>query len=314
MLHSKRLNFLIGSPRSGTSWLGNILDSHPETVYRMEPDTILRGEYPFTSDVSYASAAREHINALANLRSLKVSGSRPVFKKSDHGILEHRAKVAYVYLFKALERLRVPMGRVSVPDFVDTAGKTTIIKSVSMLGRANSWHDACPGSRVVHIIRHPCGHVYSSIQGRLSGNLEDQIPLGFEACGIARKYGIDRRRLETMSEVDRLAWRWAILNEKATQDIPTSLVLTYEQLCADPIGETKRVLGFLDLAWLPQVEDFVISSTSSGDGAFFETRRDPMKAANRWREDFVDQDVVMSQIGHTKIARLFSENSTYRAA
>ena len=29
----------IGMPRSGTTWIGKILDSHPRTLYRHEPDT-----------------------------------------------------------------------------------------------------------------------------------------------------------------------------------------------------------------------------------------------------------------------------------
>ena len=29
---------LFGAPRSGTSWLGRILDSHPDTLMRHEPD------------------------------------------------------------------------------------------------------------------------------------------------------------------------------------------------------------------------------------------------------------------------------------
>jgi hypothetical protein len=30
---------VFGLPRSGTTWLGKIFDSHPETLYRHEPDS-----------------------------------------------------------------------------------------------------------------------------------------------------------------------------------------------------------------------------------------------------------------------------------
>ncbi len=33
-----RLVLVFGMPRSGTTWLGKIFDSHPETLYRHEPD------------------------------------------------------------------------------------------------------------------------------------------------------------------------------------------------------------------------------------------------------------------------------------
>ena len=29
---------LFGMPRSGTTWLGKIFDSHPQVLYRHEPD------------------------------------------------------------------------------------------------------------------------------------------------------------------------------------------------------------------------------------------------------------------------------------
>ena len=39
---ARPLIFLCGMARSGTSWLGKILDSHPDTLYRHEPDIVER--------------------------------------------------------------------------------------------------------------------------------------------------------------------------------------------------------------------------------------------------------------------------------
>ena len=32
---------IVGAPRSGTTWLAKIFDSHPATLYRHEPDEIV---------------------------------------------------------------------------------------------------------------------------------------------------------------------------------------------------------------------------------------------------------------------------------
>ena len=32
---------LVGSPRSGTTWMAKIIDSHPQVLYRHEPDSTL---------------------------------------------------------------------------------------------------------------------------------------------------------------------------------------------------------------------------------------------------------------------------------
>jgi hypothetical protein len=33
---------ILGAPRSGTTWLGKIFDSHPRVLYRHEPDSVYR--------------------------------------------------------------------------------------------------------------------------------------------------------------------------------------------------------------------------------------------------------------------------------
>ena len=37
-----RVTLVFGLPRSGTTWLGKIFDSHPMTLYRHEPDSVER--------------------------------------------------------------------------------------------------------------------------------------------------------------------------------------------------------------------------------------------------------------------------------
>lgn len=52
---------VLGSPRSGTTWLGKIFDSHPDVLYLHEPDTIRRNwDIPFLpegEDLQGAAAA-----------------------------------------------------------------------------------------------------------------------------------------------------------------------------------------------------------------------------------------------------------------
>ena len=34
---------ILGAPRSGTTWLAKIIDSHPDVLYRHEPDAAIPG-------------------------------------------------------------------------------------------------------------------------------------------------------------------------------------------------------------------------------------------------------------------------------
>src|SRR6185312_4530492 len=37
---------IFGLPRSGTTWIGKLFDSHPDTLYRHEPDSVRRLSMP----------------------------------------------------------------------------------------------------------------------------------------------------------------------------------------------------------------------------------------------------------------------------
>lgn len=303
MKNTNNLTFLIGSPRSGTSWLGNIFDSHPDVLFRMEPDTVLRGDYPSTFDSGYEAEAASHLEQLLGCRTLKVNGSRPVFRKRYLNPIAFQTRRACIYSFKVAEKVLPIAGNMSVPDFTSFQNTRVVIKSVSMMGRASAW-DHFSGAQFVHIIRHPCGHIHSVLRGQKEGHLAGRIPLGFEVCKVAKKYGITREKLEAMDEVERLAWRWAILNEKAIQDLSEGYVQTYEALCADPVGEAKAILTFAGLSWEPQVEAYINDSTS-GDGSYFQTRRSPLDAAMSWQKNFDYVNRVISAIGDTKAFELF---------
>jgi hypothetical protein len=297
------LTFVVGLPRSATSWLGQILGSHPDHAYLNEPDVVLKGEYPHTSDEEHPEA-REHIESLIELRHPRAAGHRPVLPKSYRGPIAHRTRQAIIYGLKACERFIPALQDTSIPALCDMHGVPRVIKSVSMLGRARAWNAAVPHAKWVLILRHPCGHAHSTRRGQASGLLPGNIPLGFEECPVAAKYDITRERLEKMTEAERLAWRWAILNENAMDCLEDVHTVSHDVLAADPIGESKKLFKELEIPWHSQVETFLSSSTAK-DGSYFRPTRIPLKAANSWRESFEEQDEVLNAIAETRAMQLF---------
>ncbi len=82
---------LMGSPRSGTTWLAKIIDSHPGVLYRHEPDSVnVRPEIPFVPEMSDVAAhlvsASEYVEDLCSERSSKSTGSQPMFEKYFRGV------------------------------------------------------------------------------------------------------------------------------------------------------------------------------------------------------------------------------------
>ena len=77
------LILLFGMPRSGTTWLGKIFDSHPDTLYRHEPDS--KGTlnqiplFPIVSDKEkYREFLEKYIKKLPEIQDEKVSASLPI--------------------------------------------------------------------------------------------------------------------------------------------------------------------------------------------------------------------------------------------
>src|SRR5690606_26486931 len=86
---------LFGMPRSGTTWIGKIFDSHPDTLYRHEPDSWGRlNAIPLMAPVEraaeYAPTVREFCAALPGMGLTKVAASTPLFPKRYYSPLQYQ--------------------------------------------------------------------------------------------------------------------------------------------------------------------------------------------------------------------------------
>ena len=79
---------LFGLPRSGTTWLGKIFDSHPDTLYWHEPDSVWRLPGSLLPDVDGGEpdelALRAWLQRLQSSAPLKTQ-ARPSFAFSCTG-------------------------------------------------------------------------------------------------------------------------------------------------------------------------------------------------------------------------------------
>ncbi|MGH7100447.1 MAG: sulfotransferase, partial [Stellaceae bacterium] len=167
--------FILGAPRSGTSWLGKLFDSHPAVLYRHEPDAVLRPTgLPWLCSAKdiphHVDAMRGYVTRLMSVRQLKASGTRPVFAKPFQPFAAPLVRRALAFGLRGAESLMpraVWPKRVAIPDLIrgDAAGLTYVIKSVSLLGNAALLARALPKSRIIAIFRHPCGQVASQKRG-----------------------------------------------------------------------------------------------------------------------------------------------------
>ena len=82
----QKKTIILGSPRSGTTLIAKLIDSHPEVLYRHEPDVVNKNNViPFHPDKrnvdEYTDNVRQYINTLIHAKDLRTAFKLPLFKK-----------------------------------------------------------------------------------------------------------------------------------------------------------------------------------------------------------------------------------------
>ncbi len=310
-------------PRSGTTWLGKILDSHPETLYRHEPDTWRRLDtvplFASPARMDLCPVLREFIAALPAMLADRVCGKRPFFPKSYATPLAVRLYAARSLLHKALGRAGLKTSDPVPPQPATGAHYRLALKSIESLGRAGLIAACIPEARCIQIVRHPCGYVASVLRGEQQKRFgHNEAASDFElyrmACdtATAKRHGVTLEQLKTLTPAERLAWRWLIYNEKAHDELAANAratTLYYEELCAEPLATAQRLFAFAELGWHEQAERFIVVSTSASRSDYYSVFKDPLESAWRWQRELeaADAERVMSIVARSPVARPYLE-------
>jgi hypothetical protein len=320
----------LGMPRSGTTWLGKILDSHPETLYRHEPDTWRRLDavplFASPERTDLCPVLREFVASLPAMLADRVCGKRPFFPKSYATPLSVRLYAARSLLHKSLGRAGLVTADPAPPQPAPGARYRLAVKSIESLGRAGLIAACIPEARCVQIVRHPCGYVASVLRGEQQKRFgHNEAASDFElyrmACetATAGRHGITLDALKALTPAERLAWRWLIYNEKAHDELaanPRATTLYYEELCADPLAAARRLFAFGELDWHEQAERFIVDSTSASRSDYYSVFKNPLESAWRWQRelDGTDAERVMAIVARSPVARPYLEPRDWNRA
>lgn len=298
---------IFGSPRSGTTWLGKLFDSHPDVFYLHEPDSILvNREIPFQVDEDelekYIVPASEYISRLLDIKNIKATGSLPIFRKNYRNAFMHLFRYSHVYSSKMLQRGigAEKLRNIDVPDFFGEGKKANcqyVIKSVNSLNRARLFSRVKPDARVLHLIRHPCGCVASLLRGfRLNLLQGKSFMAAVSRMPEAKQRGFTLGYLESLTVEEQLACLWMIQNEKTMNEMEgkdSYKLVVYEDLCLNPIQVTRELFSFSALKWNLQSEQFIRLCQKADDRekGYFQVTRNPAKAVSRWKNE-LDQSQI----------------------
>jgi len=316
---------LLGMPRSGTTWIGKILDSSPRTLYRHEPDSYGRlNALPLAPRVSHwrkhAEDVSEFFAGASGVRDTKIAASAPVFSKDYQHALQTLWNAAATFGTKGLTRV---MGEMQVPLWLPRSGQARyrlVVKSIESLARSGVIARALPHARLILLLRNPYGFIASMLRGKSQGLFADSGSIGedlklLDLLVEADEAGHDVT-METLSEAtpaQRLAWQWVLSNDKALRDTDgrdNVTVIRYEDICADPMGATERLFAICDLPLTEQTRRFIRSSTGGHRERYYSVYKDPLKAANAWRAELPPElrESLRPILAQSRAAALYADD------
>jgi len=311
---------VFGMPRSGTTWIGKLFDSHPDTLYRHEPDSVRRLSMPLFPEKEDAPRYRDELErfvaSLPSLRSAKVVGKQPLFPKSYQsgaGLSVYRASVAIAKVLSRIHR--------NIPCFYRPAAERSerarlVWKSIESSGRLGVCVEALSHVRAIHVVRHPGGYVASKLRGEAAHRFDNPIP-GAEstwllealvAMAVGKAHGLKSDSLKQFTSAEQMAWCWVLIQEKILADIAGSdrvLTVRYEDVCAEPVAVTQRMFEFADLDWQPQTEAFIRASTQAVNADYYSVFKNPQASAERWRSELAPEVIE-------RIQRILRSSSLHR--
>jgi hypothetical protein len=271
---SERLPFGVvsihGAPRSGTSWLGQIFNSHSDVAYRFQP----LFSYRFKGAISDRSSSAEIKGFLRDLYSVN----------DDEFILQTRQRQLGVHPGGFEKR--------SNPSVL-------VMKEVRYHQVIEALLREIEGIRVIGIVRHPCGVINSWLKTPREFSPEWNAITEWRSApsknaGRPEEY----YGFEKWKELTHLFLRLEV-------ERPDSFrLVTYEHLLANPIEETRNLLEFAGLKMTTDVKKFLMESHAreiDHPDTVFRTR----DVGRRWKTelDFRIRDAILSELEHSPLKR-----------
>lgn len=316
-IKSGRTILLLGSPRSGTSWLAKILDTYENVLYVHEPLQRCRGGYMqrFIHRVWTEGelADEERRQLLTILRQPQFESLRPPFFRKK--FLKRSPRVLTVlWLLRRMFHASEHCFRFWT-QLKQQASFDLLIKEVDWLSHADKLVKSLQPERLIFIIRHPCGVVHSRLRGLQMGVIyghDRKEWLDYHAAEYER-LGYSPATVEKMSLWEFYALDWVLQNQQyytIAQKHACVSTVHYWELCRDPLAVTERLFSFLGWQLGAETTRFIKTSThldlrQSLLKRFWRRRyyyglyKNPRESATAWmRELTADQQKAILAIAH----------------
>lgn len=294
---------IVGLMRSGTTWIGKVLDSSPNVVYLHEPDYVKRIPcVPYTTNAedaeSWTPFIKEYVSQLRTACAARSYLKQPSFRKAFAKTFLDQVYCASFSSLLRSDQIKNRLGMSPVsrtwPRCVENAD-FLVWKSVEQTGNIGCILRALPEQKLLHIVRHPCGFVDSVLRGQKGKLLQGGVP-AYEDVGIfdyvsrtkfAIKLGLRLCDWKALTETERLAYEWLLLNEQAIDDgeeLDNYKLVYFDEFCLDPFGYGQELFEFAGIPFGPQTEKFLRDSSGSKSERYYSVARNSETVPRKWEK------------------------------
>lgn len=291
-MYPSKTVFLVGFPRSGTTWLGKLYDSHPDTVYRHEPFGREYGSFGLDLyrkiKFGRAISADERTHVVQTLiRALPNTSKPPFFRKSYRRMHMPRMQSA---LWSSAKFGRVPATIYQALYTPQRGTPVLVVKETASDAVVREAISCIKPDKVILIVRHPyeviASHIVGIKKGKLpSSKLEDRL----QWLDMHADFAQHREAILTMSEVEFLALVWRIHNETYLKLCCHRMTVLYESLVRDSENQMHKLFDFSGLEMHRQVEKFIQLSTRGSSTNYFSVYK--KRSPNSWRSVLTQEDI-----------------------
>ncbi len=296
---------LAGSGRSGTSWLGSILNSYEKAEYFYEitafPELDFGGKnlLPIKYPLSHAWV------------------ERPLWAaKAERKILELRRRWGPAKA-DAVRSLRIFPDQFFMKDRPDVhVHKIVTLFSFALQARELAEHFG-DRLKIVHLIRNPFAQIASELRidardpARSKKHFRGRVEQIIANPTLGNYQGAAREALQR-DWVFQMALVWRVSNELLIGDryLDKTLVV-YERLCQEPRAVVEELFGFfgwsLSQQTLRYLDETSTVNAGEAESGLFSLRKNAGESMNRWRAELGEKayDEAWDAVGQSELMKLW---------
>lgn len=265
----QRIIVIVGMPRSGTSWLSQIIDSCPNVRFRLSPIF----SYEFKNIVNEESDREAYERLFSGAYRSNSEFMRQSYRR------EANQYPTFTQKEETPEILAIKMTRFH-----------------NLISRMLHLFD---NLKVVAIVRHPCGAINSWLTA--PGEFpKDAEPLNEWRYARCRKTAPEE--FWGFEDWKKVTW----LHLQLEKEYPDAFkIVQYERLLDAPMDEVKQLFKFLALQFTTQTEQFLIESHARHDENPYSVYKNLQIVRNKWQTELAEtiKTEIINEIRGTDLER-----------